>query len=687
MFIGEGGLRLENLRFSSIFKYSDISLALGIILIVVMMIVPLPPFFLDILLTFNLSFSLALLLISIYIKEALEISAFPSILLFATLFRLSLSISATRLILLNGYAGEVINAFGRFVVGGNYIVGLVIFLILIVIQFVVITNGTQRVAEVAARFTLDAMPGKQMSIDADLNAGLITEEDARNRRRQIEQEADFYGAMDGASKFVRGDAVAAIIITAVNFLGGWLIGMLQRGMDFQGALQAYALLTVGNGLVNQVSSLLVSTATGLIVTRSASEENLGKDFTKQVFSSSKVMGILAGVFLALGIIPGLPKFTFFLFALLMGISSYLLRMVPSGRIEVKEKEVSAGKSIESVMPLVTVDPMELEIGYGLIPIADKSQGGDLFERITMVRRQIAQELGIIVPPIRIRDNIQLRPNSYTIKIRGVDVAKGEIIPGYLMVINPEDLKVEGIDTKEPIFGLPARWVPIEARSLIEGKGYTVIEGSAVIATHLTEIIKQHGDELLTRQDVQRLIDVVRENYPAVADDALNQLSLGEIQRLLQALLRERVPLRDLVTILEIASDTARVTKDLEIMLQRVREGLGRIISREWATPEGTLPVILIDPKTEEKLVSSLFKTDQGTVLSLEPESWQNLINRTSALIEESTKKGFQPVIVTSSQLRLPLKRLLERFFPQISVLAYSEIDRTLKLENIGVIML
>jgi flagellar biosynthesis protein FlhA len=687
MFIGEGGLRLENLRFSSIFKYSDISLALGIILIVVMMIVPLPPFFLDILLTFNLSFSLALLLISIYIKEALEISAFPSILLFATLFRLSLSISATRLILLNGYAGEVINAFGRFVVGGNYIVGLVIFLILIVIQFVVITNGTQRVAEVAARFTLDAMPGKQMSIDADLNAGLITEEDARNRRRQIEQEADFYGAMDGASKFVRGDAVAAIIITAVNFLGGWLIGMLQRGMDFQGALQAYALLTVGNGLVNQVSSLLVSTATGLIVTRSASEENLGKDFTKQVFSSSKVMGILAGVFLALGIIPGLPKFTFFLFALLMGISSYLLRMVPSGRIEVKEKEVSAGKSIESVMPLVTVDPMELEIGYGLIPIADKSQGGDLFERITMVRRQIAQELGIIVPPIRIRDNIQLRPNSYTIKIRGVDVAKGEIIPGYLMVINPEDLKVEGIDTKEPIFGLPARWVPIEARSLIEGKGYTVIEGSAVIATHLTEIIKQHGDELLTRQDVQRLIDVVRENYPAVADDALNQLSLGEIQRLLQALLRERVPLRDLVTILEIASDTARVTKDLEIMLQRVREGLGRIISREWATPEGTLPVILIDPKTEEKLVSSLFKTDQGTILSLEPESWQNLINRTSALIEESTKKGFQPVIVTSSQLRLPLKRLLERFFPQISVLAYSEIDRTLKLENIGVIML
>ncbi|MGB9682038.1 MAG: flagellar biosynthesis protein FlhA, partial [bacterium] len=578
-------------------------------------------------------------------------------------------------------------AFGRFVVGGNYIVGLVIFLILIVIQFVVITNGTQRVAEVAARFTLDAMPGKQMSIDADLNAGLITEEDARNRRRQIEKEADFYGAMDGASKFVRGDAVAAIIITAVNFLGGWLIGMLQRGMDFQGALQAYALLTVGNGLVNQVSSLLVSTATGLIVTRSASEENLGKDFTKQVFSSSKVMGILAGVFLALGIIPGLPKFIFLLFALLMGGSSYLLSRVPSKEPEMKEKGTPSGKSIESVMPLVTVDPMELEIGYGLIPLADKSQGGDLFERITMVRRQIAQELGIIVPPIRIRDNIQLRPNSYIIKIRGVEVAKGEIIPGYVMVINPEGLKVEGIDTKEPIFGLPSRWIPIEARNLAEGKGYTVIEGSSVIATHLTEVIKQYGDELLTRQDVQRLIDVIREDYPAVADDALSQLSLGEIQRLLQALLRERVPLRDLVTILEIASDTARVTKDLEIILQRVREGLGRIISREWATSGEVLPVILIDPKTEEKLASNLFKTDQGTVLSLDPESWQNLINKTSILIEESTKKRFQPVIVTSSQLRLPLKRLLERFFPQISILAYNEIDRTLRLENIGVITL
>ncbi|MGC8716761.1 MAG: flagellar biosynthesis protein FlhA [bacterium] len=678
---------MESLRFGSIFKYSDISLALGIILIVIMMIVPLPPFFLDVLLTFNLSFSLALLLISIYVKEALEVSTFPSILLFATLFRLALSISATRLILLNGYAGEVINAFGRFVVGGNYIVGLVIFLILIVIQFVVITNGTQRVAEVAARFTLDAMPGKQMSIDADLNAGLITEEDARNRRRQIEKEADFYGAMDGASKFVRGDAVAAIIITAVNFLGGWLIGMLQRGMDFQGALQAYALLTVGNGLVNQVSSLLVSTATGLIVTRSASEENLGKDFTKQVFSSSKVMGILAGVFLALGIIPGLPKFIFLLFALLMGGSSYLLSRVPSKEPEMKEKGTPSGKSIESVMPLVTVDPMELEIGYGLIPLADKSQGGDLFERITMVRRQIAQELGIIVPPIRIRDNIQLRPNSYIIKIRGVEVAKGEIIPGYVMVINPEGLKVEGIDTKEPIFGLPSRWIPIEARNLAEGKGYTVIEGSSVIATHLTEVIKQYGDELLTRQDVQRLIDVIREDYPAVADDALSQLSLGEIQRLLQALLRERVPLRDLVTILEIASDTARVTKDLEIILQRVREGLGRIISREWATSGEVLPVILIDPKTEEKLASNLFKTDQGTVLSLDPESWQNLINKTSILIEESTKKRFQPVIVTSSQLRLPLKRLLERFFPQISILAYNEIDRTLRLENIGVITL
>jgi len=399
---------VETPRLGNILKYSDLSLALGIILIVIMMIVPLPPFLLDMLLTLNLSLSLSLLLISIYVKEAIEISAFPSILLFATLFRLSLSISATRLILLSGYAGEVINAFGRFVVGGNYIVGLVIFLILIIIQFLVITNGTQRVAEVAARFTLDAMPGKQMSIDADLNAGLITEEEARNRRKQIEQEADFYGAMDGASKFVRGDAIAAIIITAVNFLGGWMIGVLQRGMDFTGALEAYALLTVGNGLVGQVSSLLVSTATGLIVTRSSSEENLGLDFSRQILSNSRVIGIIAGILLFLGLVPGLPKLVFFLFAAFMGGLSYILRKSPAVE-ETKGKEVTTARSVESVMPSVSVDPMEIEIGYGLIPLVDKSQNGDLFERITMLRRQIAQELGIIVPPIRIRDNIQLKP--------------------------------------------------------------------------------------------------------------------------------------------------------------------------------------------------------------------------------------------------------------------------------------
>lgn len=677
---------MEGIRFGNVLRYSDLSLAIGIILIVIMMIVPLPPFLLDILLTLNISFSLSLLLISIYVKEAIEISTFPSILLFATLFRVALSISATRLILLSGYAGEMINAFGRFVVGGNYIVGLVIFLILVIIQFVVITNGAQRVAEVAARFTLDAMPGKQMSIDADLNAGLITEEEARIRRKQIEQEADFYGAMDGASKFVRGDAIAAIIITAVNFLGGWMIGVLQRGMDFRGALEAYALLTVGNGLVNQISALLVSTATGLIVTRGASEENLGIDFSKQILSNSRVMGIIAGVLVLLGLIPGLPKLALFIFAGLIGGLSYLLRRMPMGE-EVKEEKPSGVQGIETALPIVSVDPMEIEIGYGLIPIVDKSQGGELFERITMLRRQIAQELGIIVPPIRIRDNIQLRPNSYVIKVRGIEVAKGEVMPGYVMVLNPEGLNIDGIDAKEPIFGLPAKWIPVEARELAENKGYTVIDSSGVIATHLTEIIKRYADELLTRQDVQRLLDAIRQDYPAVVDDALNQLSLGEIQRLLQGLLRERIPLRDLVSILETASDTARVSKDIEVILQKVRERLGRMISRELATPDGILPVILIEPKTEEKLMSGLFKTDQGTVLSIEPDSWQRLIGKLSALIDEGIKKGFQPVIVTSSQLRLPLKRLLERAIPQISVLSYNEIDNTLNIESIGVISL
>jgi len=677
---------MEGIRLGNILRYSDLSLAVGIILIVIMMIVPLPPFLLDILLTLNISFSLSLLLISIYVKEAIEISTFPSILLFATLFRVALSISATRLILLSGYAGEMINAFGRFVVGGNYIVGLVIFLILVVIQFVVITNGAQRVAEVAARFTLDAMPGKQMSIDADLNAGLITEEEARRRRKQIEQEADFYGAMDGASKFVRGDAIAAIIITAVNFLGGWMIGILQRGMDFRGALEAYALLTVGNGLVNQISALLVSTATGLIVTRGASEENLGIDFSRQILSNSRVMSIIAGVLLLLGLIPGLPKLALFIFAGLMGGLSYILRKMPLGE-EVKEERPSGTQGVETAMPIVSVDTMEIEIGYGLIPIVDKSQGGELFERITMLRRQIAQELGIIVPPIRIRDNIQLRPNSYVIKVRGIEVAKGEVMPGYVMVLNPEGLNIDGIETKEPIFGLPAKWIPVETRELAENKGYTVIDSSGVIATHLTEIIKRYADELITRQDVQRLLDAIRQDYPAVVDDALSQLSLGEIQRLLQALLRERVPLRDLVSILETASDTARINKDIEVMLQKVRERLGRMISRELATPEGILPVILIEPKTEEKLMSGLFKTDQGTVLSIDPDSWQKLIGKLSVLIDEGIKRGLQPVIVTSSQLRLPLKRLLERAIPQISVLSYNEIDSTLNIENIGVISL
>ncbi|MGC8971022.1 MAG: flagellar biosynthesis protein FlhA [bacterium] len=677
---------MESIRFGNILRYSDLSLAIGIILIVIMMIVPLPPFLLDILLTLNISFSLSLLLISIYVKEAIEISTFPSILLFATLFRVALSISATRLILLSGYAGEIINAFGRFVVGGNYIVGLVIFLILVIIQFVVITNGAQRVAEVAARFTLDAMPGKQMSIDADLNAGLITEEEARRRRKQIEQEADFYGAMDGASKFVRGDAIAAIIITAVNFLGGWMIGVLQRGMDFRGALEAYALLTVGNGLVNQISALLVSTATGLIVTRGASEENLGIDFARQILSNSKVMGIIASVLVLLGLIPGLPKLALFIFAGLMGGLSYILRRVPTGE-EVKEERPSGVQGVETALPIVSVDPMEIEIGYGLIPIVDKSQGGELFEKITMLRRQIAQELGIIVPPIRIRDNIQLRPNSYVIKVRGIEVAKGEVMPGYVMVLNPEGLNIDGIETKEPIFGLPAKWIPIEAREFAENKGYTVIDSSGVIATHLTEMIKRYADELLTRQDVQRLLDAIRQDYPAVVDDALNQLSLGEIQRLLQGLLKERVPLKDLISILETASDTARVNKDIEVILQKVRERLGRMISRELATSDGVLPVILIEPKTEEKLMANLFKTDQGTVLSIDPDSWQKLIGKLSALIDEGIKRGFQPVIVTSSQLRLPLKRLLERAIPQISVLSYNEIDNTLDIENIGVISL
>ena len=535
-------------------KYSDIVLAGAVVLVIIMMIIPLPTALLDILFAFNITVSLTVLLVALYTVEPLDFSVFPSLLLVTTLFRLALNVSSTRLILLQGYAGQIVEAFGTFVVGGNYIVGMVIFLILVVIQFVVITNGAGRVAEVAARFTLDAMPGKQMSIDADLNAGLINDEEARRRRRMIEKEADFYGAMDGASKFVKGDAVAGIIITIINLLGGIAVGALMLGLSVQESAQRFALLTVGDGLVSQIPALLISTATGIVVTRAASESNLGEDLTRQILAQPRGLGIASGVLFLFGLVPGLPTLPFFALAALAGSAAYAVSRATKAE-EARRQAAEAARhqqaaTQESVQPgdlvdTLAVEPLEVEIGYGLIPLVDRSQGGDLLDRITLVRRRIATELGLLVAPIRIRDNLELGPNEYVVKIRGNTVARAEIFPDRYLAMDSGMVteRVEGVETREPAFGLPAVWVSEADRDRAELAGYTVVDPSSVTTTHLAEVIKRYAPELLGRQDVKSLIDSLKESAPAVVEEVIpDVLTIGEVQKVLQNLLRERVPI-------------------------------------------------------------------------------------------------------------------------------------------------
>ncbi|QDR80508.1 flagellar biosynthesis protein FlhA [Sporomusa termitida] len=684
----------QSTLFAGLEKYSDIMVSVAIITIVVMMIIPLPTLLLDLLLTLNITLALIIVMVAIYNVEPLEFSVFPSLLLITTLFRLALNVSSTRLILLDGHAGEVIAAFGNFVVGGNPVVGFIVFVILIIIQFIVITKGAERVAEVAARFTLDAMPGKQMSIDADLNAGLISDKEARDRRKNIQREADFYGAMDGASKFVKGDAIAAIIIIIINIVGGFIIGMVQRDMDVLHALQTYTLLTVGEGLVNQIPALLISTATGIVVTRAASEANLGKDLTRQIINNPRVFFIAAGVLGLLGIIPGLPGIPFFALSLITGSIGYALIRTQQTEVqkEISQQEAKEKEEVrkpENIISLLQVDPMELEIGYSLIPLVDVSQGGDLLDRVVMIRRQCALELGLIVPTIRIRDNIQLKPNIYVIKLKGIEIARGELMLDHFLAMDSGAAfePVPGIETVEPAFGLPALWIQEAYREQAELAGYTVVDPVSVLATHLTEIIKSYAAEILGRQEVQTLIESVKQNNTAVVEELTpNLLSLGEIQKVLANLLREKVSIRDLVTIFETLADYAQLSKDTEMLTEYVRHGLARQISKQYVN-NNVLTCLTVDPQLENMIINSVQRTEQGSYVALEPQTTQALITALTNELPKLTNMGYQPVVLTSPGARLYLRKLTERVAPNLTILSYAELNAKIEVQALGMVRL
>jgi flagellar biosynthesis protein FlhA len=665
-----------------------------VLLIVAMMVVPLPPVVLDVLIAINFSMAIAVLLLTMYTKEPLDFSVFPSLLLIMTLFRLSLNVSSTRLILLRHNAGSIIEAFGQFVVGGNEVVGLIIFVILVIIQFVVITKGAERVAEVAARFTLDAMPGKQMSIDADLNSGLITEEDARHRRRAIEQEADFYGAMDGASKFVKGDAIAGLIITAVNLLGGFAVGMLQHGLPAAEAWHKYALLTVGDGLVSQLPALIISTATGIIVTRSASRENLSADVIGQVFSAPKVLSITGGALLALALVPGFPKVSLIILGI---IWLFLGRTVENSKLvtEAKEredaykKELEEQKSPEAALSLIKVDPLEIEFGLALLPIADPSQGGDLIDRIVMIRRQLASELGILIPVIRVRDNFAgLGPNSYRINLRGIEIGYGEVYPDRVMALGgaPRDQQLQGIPGKEPAFGLDVVWIPKSQREEAEALGYTVIEASAVIATHLTEVLRKNAHLLLTRQETQRLIELVKsEDAPCIEEAIPSLVSLGDVQKVLQNLLKEGIPIRDLVTIMEGIADAARVSKDSDYLTMRVREDLSKLITVTFGLDRGPFPVAVLGPDLEKEILESTRRGDRGAYVAISSERLAKIMQAIQIGMSEIAPKAPKPVLLTSASCRSQVYEISSRVVPEIAVVAYEELDERANIEVAKVI--
>lgn len=676
-------------------KKTDIVVLAGVLGIVLMMILPIPTWLLDVLIVINISVAMLIMLLAMSTKEALQFSIFPALLLITTLFRLSLNISTTKLILGKADAGSVVRTFGEFVAGGEIAIGFIIFLILVAVQFIVIVKGSERVAEVGARFTLDAMPGKQMSIDADLNAGLINEQQARDRRSKIEREADFYGAMDGASKFVKGDAIASIILLIINLVGGFIIGMTIHGMDFGTSLSTYSILTIGDGLVSQIPALLISTASGLIVTRATSEGNLADDVIGQLFSYPKLLYIVAGAIALLGILTPIHWYSTLplaglIFFAARRMQANLDKKQVAEELQVEEQEIEEVRSPESVVSLLQIDPIEFEFGYGLIPLADMQQGGDLLDRIIMIRRQCALELGLVVPVIRIRDNIQLRPNEYIIKIKGNIVGRGELLLNHYLAMSPgfDDESITGIETMEPAFGLPALWIDETTKERAELSGYTVVDPPSVVATHLTELVKRHAHELLGRQETRALIDNLKETYPVLVDELIPSiLAVGDIQKVLAKLLKEKVSIRDMVTIFETLADYGTYTKDPDILTEYVRQALSRQITQQFTQQGETMRVITVGANLEKKIAESVQQTEQGSYLALDPVSTQTVYQKLTEQVNRAIQSGQQPILLASPTIRMYMRQIIERTMQDIPVLSYSELEPSVEIQSVGVVNL
>ncbi|GIL17689.1 MAG: flagellar biosynthesis protein FlhA [Oligoflexia bacterium] len=686
-------------RFEKYTKNTDLLVAFGLLAVLTVMVIPLPPFMLDLALTFSLAISILILLVSIYVNKALEFSVFPTLLLMTTLYRLSLNVATTRLILTHGHegpkaAGEVIQAFGNFVIGNNYVIGLIVFVILVIINFVVITKGSGRVAEVAARFTLDAMPGKQMSIDADLNAGLINEQEARRRRKEIESEADFYGSMDGASKFVRGDAIAGIIITLVNVIGGLLIGVLQKGLDIGTAAKYYTMLTIGDGLIAQIPALIISTAAGVVVTRANNNgKNMGQEMVGQLLFNSRALYISGGVFGLLALVPGLPKVAFIFVGGVLGLIGWVMQKYQEEEkiaARKKEEEVEASPKKENIEGLLPLDMIELEVGYGLINIVESDQSGDLLERIRSIRKQFALDLGIVVPSIHIRDNLQLQSGEYRLLIKGNKVAGGILRPDALLAMDPGNVvdPIDGVPTKEPAFGLDAIWISPTMKEQAEMSGYTVVDLPTVMATHITEVVRSHAHELLGRQEAAALVENFKKTHPKVVEDLIPEhLSLGAVVRVLQGLLKEQVSIRDLRTIFETLADEATKSKDVEVLTEAVRKALARAITTKYVNEANTVNVMTLHPQVEEMLANSLLQTEQGVQLIMDPQSAQKLITEIAHTVEEHPEIAGQPILLTSPTSRRHLFKLTNRFIPQLVVLSHNEITSDANVKSVGVVEL
>lgn len=671
----------------------DLSVLISVILIVAMLIIPFPTWLLSILIILNISLALLVLLISMNMAEPLEFSVFPSLLLLLTLYRLGLNVSTTRAILTHGDAGSVVSTFGSFVVGGNIVVGLILFLILIIIQFIVITKGSERVSEVAARFTLDAMPGKQMSIDADLNAGMISEQEARARREKVGREADFYGAMDGASKFVKGDAIASIIIVLINLIAGMVIGMLQQGMSLADAAKNFSMLSVGDGIVSQVPALLISTATGIVVTRAASQGNLGKEITSQLLAYPKMLYIAGGTIFLLGLFTPISNALTIPVAGMLAFGGYMFSRVPKPdqlQLEQMEEEMKTDemKSPESVINLLNVDPIEFEFGYGLIPLADANQGGDLLDRIVMIRRQLAIELGLVIPVVRIRDNIQLQPNEYRLKIKGSEMARGQLLLDHYLAMSPgtDEDSIEGIDTIEPSFGLPAKWITEEMKERAEIFGYTVVDPPSVVSTHITEVIKSNAYELLGRQETKQLIDHLKESYPILIEEVTpNPLSVGEVQKVLAKLLKENVSIRNLPVILETLADYGKVTSDTDLLTEYVRQALARQITNQHLAQGETLKVATLSGKVEKSNADAIQQTEHGNYLSLDPSVSQKILESIASQVEQFSMLEQTPIVLCSPAVRMYVRQLTERYFPKVPILSYNELEANVEVQSVGVV--